>query len=119
MALPDKQTPLLLLSKSLAPRLILTARTTAPQQFNAEVGTATDRTNVWAMERIMCLPQSASEHKQLLVSNSSTETVTLQHHQQQQLKVPFSRGRFGVTSLSHTSHAAYLAATKIYQKPCG
>jgi hypothetical protein len=110
--LPDKQTSLLLLSKCLAPRLVHTARTTAPQQFNAEVGTATDRINVWAMERIMCLPQTAQVSiEQLLDTSSNTETTALQHHQQQQLKLPVSRGGFGITSLSHISHAAHTAAT--------
>eukprot|EP00953_Heterococcus_sp_UTEX-ZZ885_P027859 14897-Heterococcus_DN1.PRE.2 len=49
--LPDKQTSVLVLSKCLAARLIDTACTTAPQQFNAEVGTATDRMNVWTTEQ--------------------------------------------------------------------
>jgi hypothetical protein len=58
----------------------------------------------------MCLPQTAQvSMKQLLDANSSTETVALQHHQQQQLKLPVSRGGFGITSLSHISHAAYVA----------
>eukprot|EP00953_Heterococcus_sp_UTEX-ZZ885_P011369 6578-Heterococcus_DN1.PRE.2 len=64
------------------------------------------------MERIMCLPQTAQVSlNQLLDANSSTETVVLQHHQQQQLKLPVSRGGFGITSQSHISHAAYVAAT--------
>eukprot|EP00953_Heterococcus_sp_UTEX-ZZ885_P005915 3665-Heterococcus_DN1.PRE.2 len=49
--LPDKQTSLLVLSKCLATRQIDTACTTAPQQFNAQVGTATDRMNVWTTEQ--------------------------------------------------------------------
>jgi hypothetical protein len=108
-AMENKQAAMVYASLCLASRWTYYARSIDPNLLDA-VAPAVDVFNAWTMEQVMGLPGSRNADDILSLEKAVSAALVLQPHQIAQLALPTSMGGIGITSLSHVSQPAYVAA---------
>jgi hypothetical protein len=108
-AMEDRQSATVYASLCLPSRWTYLARSVDPDLL-AAVAAAVDVYNAWTLEQVMGLPGSRNADDILSLEKAVSAALVLQPHQTLQLALPTSMGGIGITSLSHVSRSAYVAA---------